>query len=112
MTPEASARARALLADSLTVWRVHGDVIPGEPPAVAVIRAQDGIVVWVETAPQSERPVRWWVRWHAPGAAGQASPPKRSRPCTSAVGLLCAVREALGAAGGRRLRIAPSAGGA
>ena len=112
MTPEASARTRALLADSLMVWRVRGDVVLGEPPAAAVIRAQDGTVVWVEPAPESERPVRWWVRWHAPGATGQASPLARSRPCNSAVGLLRAVREALGAEGGRRLRIAPSGNGA
>ena len=111
MTPEASERTRALLADSLAVWRVRGDVAPGEPPAVAVIRAEDGTVVWVEPAPESETPIRWWVRWHAPDAAAEAAPLPRSRPCTSAVRLLRTVRQALGAEDGRRLRIGPSAGG-
>lgn len=108
MTPEASARTRALLADSLTVWRVRGDVAPGEPPAVAVIRAEDGTVVWVEPALASESPIRWWVRWQAPGAAAHASPAPRSRPCTSVLGLLRTVRHALGAESGYTLRIAPS----
>ncbi len=112
MTPEALARVRALLADSLMVWRVRGEVAAGEPPAVAVIRAEDGTVVWVEPAPESESPIRWWVRWHVPGAAAQALPAPRSRPCTSAVGLLRTVREALGAEGGRRLRIGSAGGGA
>jgi hypothetical protein len=101
---------RALLADSLAVWRVRGAVQAGEPPAVAVIHAEDGTVVRVERASESERPVRWWVRWHGLNAAAQGAGATRSRPCTSAVGLLRAVREALGAEGGRRLRIGPSAG--
>lgn len=108
MTPDASARIRALLADSLTLWKVRGDVTPGAPPVDAVIHAEDGTVVWVEPALASESPIRWWVRWHAPGAAARASPVPRSRPCTSAVGLLRTVREVLGAESGYTLRIAPS----
>ena len=110
MTPEAIAQVRALLKDSLIVWRVHGEVDPAEPQGVAVIRAEDGAVVSVEHAPQSESPIRWWVRWHTPGATAETSPLPRSRPCTSAVGLLRTVREALGAEVGRRLRIGPEAG--
>ncbi len=101
---------RALLADSLAVWHVRGAVQAGEPPTVAVIHAEDGTVVRVEHALDSERPVRWWVRWREFNAAAQGGNTSRSRPCTSAVGLLRAVREALGAEGGRRLRIGPSAG--
>ncbi len=112
MTPEASARARTLLADSLAVWRVRGAVQAGDPPAVAVIHAEDGTVVRVEPAPASESPVRWWVRWHRMDAATGAAGAMRSRPCTSTVGLLRTVREALSADGGRRLQIAPSPGDA
>ncbi len=54
MTPEASAQIRALLADSLTVWRIRGEVAPGEAAAVAIVRAEDDTVVWVEPAPESE----------------------------------------------------------
>jgi hypothetical protein len=100
---------RALLADSLAVWHVCGTVQAGEPSEVAVIHAEDGTVVRVERALDSERPVRWWVRWHEFNAAAHGADASRSRPCTSAVGLLRAVREALGAEGGRRLRIGPSA---
>lgn len=108
MTPEASERTRALLVDSLAVWHVRGAVQAGEPPAVAVIHAEDGTVVRVEPAPESESPVRWWVRWHRMDAAMRGAGATRSRPCTSAVGLLRTVREALSAEGGRRLQIAPS----
>ena len=110
MTSDASQRARTLLADSLAVWHVRGTVQAGEPSEVAVIHAEDGTIVRVERALDSERPVRWWVRWHELNAAAQGAGASRSRPCTSAVGLLRAVREALGAEGGRRLRIGPSAG--
>lgn len=106
MTAEASARIRALLADSLAVWKVRGNVTPGEPPADAVIHAENGTVVWVEPAQAPDAPIRWWVRWHEPGGA------PRSRPCASAVGLLRTVREALGAGNGYRLRIAPAPGNA
>lgn len=110
MTMDASQTARALLADSLTVWHVRGTVKAGEPSEVAVIQAEDGTVVRVERALDSERPVRWWVRWRELNAAAQGADASRSRPCTSAVGLLRTVREALGAEGGPRLRIGPSPG--
>jgi hypothetical protein len=105
MTEAASERARALLAQSLAVWRVSGTVEAGEPPVVAVIHG-DGTVVRVEIAAESECPIRWWVRWHASDAAPNAVP--RCRPCASTVGLLRTVREALNIEGGSSLRIAPA----
>lgn len=54
MTPEASAQIRALLADSLTVWRICGEVAPGEAAAVAILCAEDDAVVWVKPAPESK----------------------------------------------------------
>ena len=106
MTPEVPDRVRALLAESLAVWRVGGSVAAGEPPVAAVVHGES-TVVRVEIAAESENPIRWWVRWHDAGAAAGGAP--RSRPCASVVGLLRAVRDALNVEGSRRLRIAPSA---
>lgn len=102
MSPESIATARALLTASLSVWKVAGHVEPGDAPAVAEVRADDGTVVRVEPASEDERPVRWWVRWASPGSE------TRARPAASVVGMLKSVRMALGAEGGNRLRIAPA----
>ena len=104
MNTETPALVRALLNDSLVVWKVRGEVTSGEPPADAVVHAEAGTVVSVEQAPASDAPIRWWVRWHSPGSV------PRSRPCTSVVGLLRTVRDALGAEPGYRVRIAPLPG--
>ena len=50
MSAETSALVRALLKDSLVVWRISGHVTPGEPPANAIIHAASGTVVSVEHA--------------------------------------------------------------
>jgi 5-enolpyruvylshikimate-3-phosphate synthase len=99
------AQVRALLADSLDVWRVHGIVADAEAPAIALIRGEDGTLVRVEIAAAADAPIRWWVRWRTHDAMAM-----RSRPCTSIVMLLRTVRAALGADAGRKLRIAPGAG--
>ena len=106
MRAQDSARARLLLSDSLTVWRVRGGVDAGEHPVIAVIHAEDGTEVRVESAAVAETPIRWWVRWQPPGAATS-----RSRPCTSIVMLLRTVRGALGAENGNKLRLAPASDG-
>lgn len=97
------AQLRALIEDSLYVWRVRGIVAAAPAPAIAAIHAGDGTMLTVEKADGSDGGVRWWVRWLRPGYT-----PMRSRPCTSVAMLLRTVRSALGAApGGSRLRIAP-----
>ena len=94
------ARVRDFLADSLALWRVAGTVEAGELPVVAVIRAGDGAIVRIER-PEQDMPFRWLV---LAGAAGAS----RTRPCASLVGLLNAVRHALGVDRGGAVRIAPA----
>ena len=92
------ADVRALLADSLALWRVDGAVAAGALPVVAVIHAGDA-TVWVERPAEGE-PWRWFVRWRSPDMREE-----RSRPCASLVGLLNAVRGALGVERGSALRV-------
>jgi len=98
------ARLRAFLADSLDLWRVDGDVEAGAPPAVAQIRVRDGTIVSVERIPEGTMPFRWMVRRVHPGASRE----ERPRPCGSLVGVLGAMRDALGVDRGSALHIAPS----
>lgn len=93
MTPP---ELRALVSDSLALWDV----------AAAVSIAEDGIVLLapsgaplrVRPASPEERPVRWWLER-----------PGQERPCTSVLGLLRGLRNAVdtgAAADARRLRVA------
>jgi len=86
-------RVRAFLADTLILWRVRGTVEAGVAPVVAVIRNDKGATISVE---RSSPPFRWLVR------------AQRPRPCASLVGLLGALRAALGVERGSALRIAPA----
>ena len=97
-----SANITGFLADSLALWRVDGAVEAGALPVVAVIRAGDR-VVWIERPAADDVPWRWFVRWRSPGMQEE-----RSRPCASLVGLLNAVRGALGVERGSAVRIAPA----
>jgi hypothetical protein len=93
MTPP---ELRALLSDSLALWGVAGTVSIAED-GVALLAA-DGAPLRVRRASPEERPVRWWLE------RGE-----RKRPCTSVLGLLRGLRNALGSgeAGlARRLRVA------
>ncbi len=89
---------REFLADSLALWRVDGSVEAGALPVVAVVRA-GGATVWVER-PAGDAPWRWFVRWRSPEMQEE-----RSRPCASLVGLLNAVRGALGVERGNAVRV-------
>ena len=102
MSPD--SRLRAFLADSLDLWRVRGTVDAGVAPAVAEIRASDGTIVSVERIADKTIPFRWMVRRRRPGAPHE----ERPRPCGSLVGVLGALRTALGVDRGSPLRIAPS----
>ena len=93
MTPP---ELRALVSDGLALW--------GVPAAVAVVEdgvalvAPDGTPLRVRPASPEERPLRWWLER-----------PGQRRPCTSVLGLLRGLRNAVGAgdaAGARRLRVA------
>lgn len=96
-------RVREFLADSLALWRVDGAVETGVLPVVAVIRVSSGATVWVERPAGHDAPWRWFVRWRGPDMREE-----RSRPCASLVGLLNAVRGALGVERGSAVRIAPA----
>lgn len=91
-------KIRTFLADSLLLWRVNGTVEAGNALVIAVIRATDGTIVSIERPPEGI-PFRWLVR------------SDRARPCASIVGMLNAVRSALGVERGSAVRIAsaPSA---
>ncbi len=98
MTNEHALRAaedeiRAFLADTLALWRVSGTVESGEAPVVAVIRTDKHAAISIE---RSAPPFRWVVRTDRP------------RPCASLVGLLNALRTALGVERGSAVRVAPA----
>ena len=97
-----NANFPAFLADTLALWSVDGVVEAGALPVVAVIRAGDCVVL-VKRNTNDDAPWRWFVRWRAPGMVDE-----RSRPCASLVGLLNALRGALGVERGNAVRIAPS----
>jgi hypothetical protein len=86
---------RDLLADALALWEVSGRVVVAE--GGVALRAPDGTPLRVMAAEATDRPVRWWVE-----------KPGQRRPCTSVVGLLRTLRNAVGAGDGeaRRLRVA------
>lgn len=95
-------RIAALLQESLALWGVDGDTTAMQAEAVRV-RGPGGLVASVEPAPE-DSPFRWFVRWHD-AAAGAAEP--RTRPCGSLVGVLAALRRALGVERGTSVRVAP-----
>ena len=93
MTPP---ELRALVSDSLALWGVAAAVSIAED-GVALL-APDGTPLRVRPAGLEERPLRWWLER-----------PGQRRPCTSVLGLLRGLRNAVGAgeaADARRLRVA------
>jgi hypothetical protein len=96
-------RLRAFLADSLELWGVNARVEAGALPAVAQISAEGGTVVWIERIPEGTMPFRWMVRRTDAGVLREARP----RPCGSLVGVLGALRAALGVDRGTPVHIAP-----
>ena len=112
----AKTTLNSFLKETLELWHVAGTVECGEAPLVAIIRT-DGATVWIEETAHAERdgveakgerPVfRWAVRWR--GAAEAPGAPRELRPrlCGSLVGVLSALRSALGVDRGTPLRIAP-----
>ncbi|WP_431270818.1 hypothetical protein [Dankookia sp. P2] len=92
MTPP---ELRDLVADALTLWE-----IAARPKVAGVgvsLTAPDGTPLAVHPAAAADLPVRWWLER-----------PGQRRPCTSVLGLLRTLRNAVGAGAGeaRRLRVA------
>lgn len=99
----------SFLADTLAMWGVAGRVEAGDAPVVALIRAQNGTVVWIERG-RAELPFRWFARWRAAGEAAGSAREAHPRACASLVGLLNALRSALGVDRGSPVRIAATPG--
>jgi len=83
------------LDDTLALWGVTGTAQSAESPLVASIPAADGSTISI--GPATEGPFRWLV--HVPG--------RRPRPCASLVGVLSALRGALGVERGNAVRVVP-----
>ena len=99
---DVDARVRAFLAATLKVWGVEAALEPLPAPKLARILGDGGPELTIERA--HELPgFRWIVSTQA--AEGTA----HARPCASLVGLLGALRRALGVAAGSSLRIARDA---
>ncbi len=87
-----------LLTDCLTLWGIKGRVAVGDDGME--IQTKDG-VYFVRRAAPDLRPARWLLQTPSRRTAGR---PPRAVPSIGA--LLSALRNALGAAPGARLRIA------
>jgi hypothetical protein len=98
MTPP---ELRALLADTIAVWGIVDAQATLDGGGV-VVSLPDGAALRVRAAAGAERPVRWWLERDG-----------RRRPCLGTIGLLRALRNALGAGEGapQRLRIAAADAG-
>jgi hypothetical protein len=92
-----NAELRALLIDCLTLWDVRARLDADD--TTVTIAAPDGAYI-VEPAAPDQRPARWFLQTPARRAANR---PPRAAPSIGA--LLTALRNALGAEGGNRLRI-------
>jgi hypothetical protein len=91
------AELRALLLDCLSLWGVRGRVAAVED-GLAVSAAEGRFLV--QRADPDLRPVRWFLQTPEPAQAGR---PARAIPSIPA--LLTALRNALGAEQGNKLRI-------
>lgn len=97
----------AFLEETLELWGISGSVEAHGGPLVATVRATSGAVVWIERAPSDEHlQFRWAVRWRAAGEPHGAPRELRPRLCGSLVGVLSALRSALGVDRGTPVRIA------
>ncbi len=97
-------RLRAFFVESLVLWQVAGTVHSGTTPVIAEIRSASGAMIWIERA-GGDTPFRWFVRWRAAGDAPGGVRERRPRVCGSLVGLLAAVRDALGVERGSAVRV-------
>ncbi len=88
---------RALLLDCLKLWEVTGKVVVRDSDVA--IDTPDGVFTVARAAPDL-RPLRWFYQTPERAAAGR---PARAAP--SIVALRSGLRNAMGGAGGDRLRV-------
>jgi len=106
-------RMRVLLGESLQLWQAAATLLPrastvADPDEIARVQAEDGLLLSIRRADTDQRPVRWWICWHAQTSVCSSEVIRR-KPCPSVVGVLRTLRETLTApapAAGRGLRIA------
>jgi hypothetical protein len=91
------SRLRGLIADCLSVWGLQGRISPCAEGVEIVV---DGRSLLLQPASIDMRPVRWLL--HTPERRAAKRPP---RAAPSIVAMLTALRNALGAEGGNKLRI-------
>lgn len=94
----------ALLEESLALWGVEATVERCPEPAAARIRTHDGLVISVERC--RDTPIfRWNVHAVAPDDDTRVGCAGKPRRCGSVVGVLAAVRDALGVERGAAVRV-------
>ena len=86
------------LRQTLELWRVKADVVPGEGEIAAIVVTDGGVTLTIEHT--DDGPFRWRLR---------SSQTARARPCASLLGVLSAMRVALNVDRGTPVMIAPSA---
>ena len=101
-------RVRDLLVDSLALWQVAATVEAGTAGTMAVIHARQGMTVSIEHVTGPDMPFRWRVCSYVVGDSTAHTQQARPRTCNSVVGLLSAVRKALGVERGSPLRVVPA----
>jgi hypothetical protein len=87
-----NAELRALLLDCLTLWGLNGRV---EALDIGLRIIVDATTLTIERAPADMRPVRWLLH----------RPDRRPRVAPSIGALLTALRHALGAESGNKIRL-------
>ena len=105
-TSSDAQRLCAFFESTLELWRVSGSVNPGDAPIAAIVRSDAGATVWIERDTAAQTPFRWSVRWRVAGEAPGGARELRPRACGSLVGVLSALRAALGVDRGTPVRIA------
>lgn len=103
-------RLEAFLAECLVLWGVAGTVEGGNDSVAAVVHAKDGTILWIERLIAEDPAANWLVRVRPVDAAPGSAREQRPRRCGSLVGVLKALRTALGVDRGSALRIVPPPG--
>src|SRR5688572_693189 len=107
---DAADALRDFVAKTLELWDIDGTIEACEAPAVTLIRTAGGALVWVDRA-EAGVPFRWFVRSRAAGEPPGGPRERRPRACASLVGVLSAMRMALGVERGSGMRVAAAAAG-
>jgi G3E family GTPase len=99
-------RLRAFIADTLALWGIDGAVESTAPPAAAMVRTREGTIIWIERP--ASAPFPWQVRSRGAGETPGGARERRARACTSLIGVLNALRSALGVERGSAARVVPA----